>query len=38
MTCKVPPVASHSDARAVTAHRRNLPDDLIRLFGDKGDS
>lgn len=36
MTCKVPPVASHSDARAVTAHRRNLPDDLIRLFGDKG--
>lgn len=36
ITCKVPPMASHSDARAVTAHRRNLPDDLIRLFGDKG--
>ena len=29
-------MASHSDARAVTAHQRNLPDDLIRLFGEKG--
>lgn len=36
MTARVPPLASHSDARAVTPHRRNLPDDLIRLFGDKG--
>ena len=34
--CHVPPVASHSDARAVTFHQRNLPDDLIRLFGEKG--
>lgn len=36
MTSHVPPVASHSDARAVMPHRRNLPDSLIRLFGDKG--
>lgn len=36
MTCHVAPMASHSDARAVTGHRRNLPDDLIRLFGGKG--
>lgn len=36
MTCHVAPIASHSDARAVTGHRRNLPDDLIRLFGEKG--
>lgn len=36
MTCHVAPMASHSDARAVTGHRRNLPDDLIRLFGEKG--
>lgn len=34
--CHVPPVASHSDARAVTCHQRNLPDDLIRLYGEKG--
>lgn len=33
---KRPPVASHSDARAVTAHQRNLPDDLLRLFGERG--
>ena len=32
----VPPIASHSDARAVTGHQRNLPDSLIRLFGEKG--
>ena len=36
MTCHVAPMAAHSDARAVTGHRRNLPDDLIRLFGEKG--
>lgn len=36
MTCHVAPMASHSDARAVTGRRRNLPDDLIRLFGEKG--
>lgn len=34
--CRRAPMASHSDARAVTAHQRNLPDDLIRLFGEKG--
>lgn len=33
---KRPPVASHSDARAVTAHTRNLPDDLLALFGERG--
>ena len=33
---KRPPVASHSDARALTEHSRNLPDDLIRLYGEKG--
>ena len=32
----LPPVASHSDARAITAHQRNLTDPLIRLFADKG--
>ena len=32
----LPPVASHSDARAVTGHRRNLTDPLIRLFAEKG--
>lgn len=36
MEAKRPPVASHSDARAVTAHSRNLPDDLLALFGEKG--
>jgi membrane dipeptidase len=30
------PVASHSDARALTQVPRNLPDDLIRAFGEKG--
>ncbi|HBK27937.1 MAG TPA: peptidase [Dialister sp.] len=32
----LPPVASHSDARAITGHQRNLTDPLIRLFADKG--
>ena len=36
LRAKRPPVASHSDARAVTEHSRNLPDDLLRLFGEKG--
>lgn len=30
------PVASHSDARAVTEHSRNLPDDLLKLYGERG--
>ena len=32
----LPPVASHSDAKAITAHQRNLTDPLIRLFAEKG--
>ena len=32
----LPPVASHSDARAITGHQRNLTDPLIRLFAEKG--
>ena len=32
----VPFVASHSNAREVTAHTRNLPDNLIKLIADKG--
>lgn len=31
-----PFVASHSNARAVTSHSRNLTDDMIRLLADKG--
>lgn len=31
-----PFVASHSNARAVTEHSRNLTDDMIRLLADKG--
>jgi len=33
---EVPFVASHSNAREVTAHTRNLPDNLIKLIADKG--
>ncbi len=33
---KKPPLASHSCARALKEHKRNLTDDLIRLFGEKG--
>lgn len=33
---KVPFVASHSNARAVTNHQRNLTDDMIRILADKG--
>lgn len=36
LKAKRPPVASHSDARAVTEHTRNLPDDLLALFGERG--
>lgn len=32
----VPFVASHSNAREVTAHTRNLPDHLIKLIANKG--
>ena len=32
-----PVMASHSNARAVFSHPRNLPDDLLRAFGEKGD-
>lgn len=31
-----PFVASHSNARVVTSHSRNLTDDMIRLLADKG--
>ena len=31
-----PVMASHSNARAVFSHPRNLPDDLLRAFGEKG--
>lgn len=34
--CRRPPVASHSNARAVCPHRRNLPDELIRRIADMG--
>ena len=33
---KYPIVASHSNARAVCDHRRNLTDDMLRLLGEKG--
>ena len=32
----IPFVASHSNAREVTAHTRNLPDNLIKLIANKG--
>lgn len=34
--CKKPFIASHSNAREVTYHPRNLTDDMIRLLADKG--
>ena len=34
--CDAPFVASHSDARAVCNHTRNLTDDMIRALADKG--
>ena len=33
---EVPFIASHSNAREVTAHTRNLPDNLIKLIANKG--
>lgn len=35
-TTKKPFVASHSDARALTPHQRNLTDDMLHLLGEKG--
>ena len=34
--CKKPVLASHSDARAVKDHPRNLTDDMIRAIAEKG--
>lgn len=31
-----PIMASHSNARHIKPHTRNLPDDLLRLYGEKG--
>lgn len=33
---KVPFVASHSNARSITDHRRNLTDDMIKILSEKG--
>lgn len=33
---KKPFIASHSNARAISPHRRNLTDDMIRIIGEKG--
>lgn len=33
---KRPIMASHSNARALKDHPRNLPDELLRLYGEKG--
>ena len=32
----IPFIASHSNAREITAHTRNLPDNLIKLIANKG--
>ena len=34
--CKKPFMATHSNARSITNHPRNLTDDMIRLLGEKG--
>lgn len=34
--CKKPIIASHSNARAITKHPRNLDDNMIKLLGEKG--
>lgn len=33
---KAPFIASHSNCRAITSHRRNLTDEMIRIIADKG--
>ncbi|MCL1992317.1 MAG: dipeptidase [Spirochaetes bacterium] len=35
-TCKKPFVASHSNARALSPHRRNISDDMIKALADAG--
>lgn len=35
-TCKKPFIASHSNARVITNHPRNLTDEMIKLLADKG--
>lgn len=35
-TCKRPFVATHSNARSVTNHQRNLTDDMIKILSDAG--
>jgi membrane dipeptidase len=34
--CKKPFVATHSNCRTLSPHRRNLTDDMIRILADKG--
>lgn len=34
--CRKPFVASHSNARTICAHRRNLTDEMIRQLGERG--
>jgi membrane dipeptidase len=33
---KAPIIASHSSARALVDHKRNIPDDILRAIGEKG--
>ena len=33
---RLPFIASHSNARALSPHRRNLTDDMIRIIGERG--
>lgn len=35
-TSSAPPIASHSSCRAVSPHRRNLSDDMIRALAERG--
>lgn len=35
-TCKKPFIATHSNARVITNHPRNLTDDMIKVLADKG--
>lgn len=34
--CKKPFIASHSNARALSPHPRNLTDDMLRILGERG--